>query len=71
MWVYGEDEGAPVEAAVAAAERFLDGVSDEDRKAAVKGDVETDDEFRAWSNPELYVNPGTSSAHIQGIRVGI
>lgn len=59
VWMYGEDEGAPVEAAVEAAEKFLDGISAKDRKEVVKGDVETDDEFRAWSNPELYVNPGT------------
>ncbi|GHJ86199.1 hypothetical protein NliqN6_2601 [Naganishia liquefaciens] len=58
VWVYGEDEGAPVEAAVEAAEKFLEGISAKDRKEVVKGDVETDDEFRAWSNPELYVNPG-------------
>lgn len=58
IWVYKEDEGAPVEVAVAAAKAFLEGISEEDRKEVVKGDVETDDEFRAWSNPELYVNPG-------------
>ncbi|KAI5455344.1 hypothetical protein NCC49_000158 [Naganishia albida] len=58
VWVYAEDEGAPVGDAVEAAERFLKEIPDQERKAVQKGDVETDDEFRAWSNPELYVNPG-------------
>lgn len=68
VWVYGEDEGAPVEAAVEATQRFLEGISEKDRRAVVKGDVETDDEFRAWSNPELYVNPGTYPLCTGGVR---
>ncbi|GAA6046603.1 hypothetical protein JCM3770_006233 [Rhodotorula araucariae] len=55
---YEDDEGAPVEAAVQAVDRLLGGLPAELRKEVVKGDVETDDEFRAWSNPELYVNEG-------------
>ncbi|TNY21995.1 hypothetical protein DMC30DRAFT_175761 [Rhodotorula diobovata] len=57
---YDEDEGAPVEAAAEAVNRLLDSdaLSPELRQEVVKGDVETDDEFRAWSNPELYVNEG-------------
>ncbi|BGO94600.1 hypothetical protein NBRC10512_004972 [Rhodotorula toruloides] len=55
---YEEDEGAPVEAAVHAVNRLLDALPADLRKEVVKGDVATDDEFRAWSNPELYVNPG-------------
>lgn len=59
---YDEDEGAPVEAAAEAVNRLLDSdaLSPELRQEVVKGDVETDDEFRAWSNPELYVNEGAS-----------
>ena len=55
---YEADEGAPVQDAVRAVEAFLDGVPESLRSEAIKGDVEKDDEFRAWSNPELYVNPG-------------
>lgn len=55
---YAEDEGAPVEEAVKAAEALFRGVSDEERKAVQFGDIETDDMFRIWSNPELYMNPG-------------
>ena len=55
---YEADEGAPVEDAVRAVEAFLDAVPESLRSEAIKGDVEKDDEFRAWSNPELYVNPG-------------
>ncbi|GAA5854789.1 hypothetical protein JCM8547_004072 [Rhodosporidiobolus lusitaniae] len=55
---YEDDEGAPVEAAVEAVEQFLAVLSKEDMAAVIKGDIEEDDEFRMWSNPELYVNPG-------------
>ncbi|KAL7420653.1 hypothetical protein Q5752_004604 [Cryptotrichosporon argae] len=58
IFTYAADEGAPVEEAVAAVERLLEALSKEDKDEVIKGDVETDDEFRAWSNPELYVNPG-------------
>ncbi|WWC61520.1 uncharacterized protein I303_104104 [Kwoniella dejecticola CBS 10117] len=55
---YQQDEGAPVEQAVEAVDKLL-GVLSADLKASViKGDVAIDDEFRAWSNPELYVNQG-------------
>jgi hypothetical protein len=47
-----------VEEAVRAVEKLLEVLSEEDKAEVIKGDVETDDEFRAWSNPELYVNPG-------------
>jgi hypothetical protein len=55
---YGKDEGAPVEAAAEAVDALLDALSEKDKNEVIKGDVETDDEFRAWSNPELYVNEG-------------
>ncbi|WVQ61879.1 uncharacterized protein L199_000012 [Kwoniella botswanensis] len=55
---YHQDEGAPVEEAVKAVEMLLDSLPEELRSEAIKGDVRDDDEFRAWSNPELYVNEG-------------
>ena len=58
---YEEDEGAPVAEACEAVEKLLEGLSPDERKEVIKGDVQDDDEFRAWSNPELYVNPGESS----------
>lgn len=57
---YAPDEGAPVEAAVASVQALLDSLSDDLKEAVIRGDVETDDDFRAWSNPELYVNEGES-----------
>lgn len=56
---YDEDEGAPVERAVEAVNALLKGITEEERKAVQFGQVETDDVFRIWSNPELYVNPGS------------
>jgi len=56
---YQEDEGAPVASACDAVNRLLDSLDDAERDAVVRGDVREDDEFRAWSNPELYVNPGS------------
>ncbi|OXH32643.1 hypothetical protein J008_03236 [Cryptococcus neoformans] len=58
IFQYAEDEGAPVEAAVAAVNKLLDSLPQELKDECIKGDVETNDEFRAWSNPEFYVNPG-------------
>ncbi|WRT64445.1 uncharacterized protein IL334_001377 [Kwoniella shivajii] len=55
---YEQDEGAPVEATVRAVQRLLDAIPEDTKKSLIKGDVTTDDEFRAWSNPELYVNAG-------------
>ncbi|KAK7529146.1 uncharacterized protein J3D65DRAFT_643144 [Phyllosticta citribraziliensis] len=54
---YSDDEGAPVEAATAAANALLGQLSDEERSRTVYASVE-DDAIRLWSNPELYVNPG-------------
>ncbi|ORY73628.1 hypothetical protein BCR35DRAFT_322010 [Leucosporidium creatinivorum] len=55
---YAADEGAPVGAAVASVQALLASLSDDLKDAVVRGDVESDDDFRAWSNPELYVNEG-------------
>lgn len=66
IFQYAEDEGAPVEAAVAAVNKLLDSLPQELKDECIKGDVETNDEFRAWSNPEFYVNPGNSLLMIFG-----
>lgn len=55
---YSLDEGAPVEEACKAVEDLLRSLDSEERSEVIKGDVGEDDEFRAWSNPELYINPG-------------
>lgn len=58
VWKYEQDEGAPIEAAMEATNKLLGILSSEEKRAVIKGDVAVDDEFRAWSNPELYMNPG-------------
>jgi len=58
LFVYAADEGAPVAEAVAATKALLAKLPDDVKAEVIKGDVADDDEFRAWSNPELYVNPG-------------
>ncbi len=55
--VYGEDEGAPVEAMTQAALRIMSTMSEEETSHTVFDSVEAD-EVRQWSNPEFYVNPG-------------
>jgi hypothetical protein len=54
---YAEDEGAPTEEVIVKTKLLMDVLSVEQRKQVQFGDV-SDDEFRLWSNPELYVNPG-------------
>lgn len=61
LYEYAEDEGAPTEEAIAKTEALMKVLSEEQKEAVHCGDV-TDDEFRLWSNPELYVNPGMISA---------
>lgn len=58
MFRYQVDEGAPVHEACEAVDKLLAHLSENDKAEVVRGDVADDDEFRAWSNPELYVNPG-------------
>jgi len=60
IYSYAEDEGAPTEEAVTKAEALLSALSEEKSKRVKCGEVE-DDDFRLWSNPELYVNPGLST----------
>lgn len=55
---YEEDEGAPVEQVCNAVNSLLDILNPEHRDIVVFGDVREDEEFRIWSNPELYVNQG-------------
>lgn len=60
LFEYGADEGAPVAAAVDAVNALLAALPEDVKNEVIRGDVGDDDEFRAWSNPELYVNPGES-----------
>lgn len=57
LYKYADDEGAPTEDVIAKIGELLRLLSENQRKAVQFGDV-TDDEFRLWSNPELYMNPG-------------
>ena len=57
VYEYAQDEGAPVESMVSAAEGLLGMLESGQRKEVQFEGVEVD-EFRLWSNPELYVNPG-------------
>ena len=58
VYEYAEDEGAPVEAMVSAADGLLGVLAEEQRREVMFQGMEAD-EFRLWSNPELYVNPGS------------
>ncbi|ESZ94311.1 hypothetical protein SBOR_5307 [Sclerotinia borealis F-4128] len=57
LYKYADDEGAPTEEVIAKTEEFLNILNEDQRKEVQFGDV-TNDEFRLWSNPELYMNPG-------------
>ncbi|OCK76556.1 hypothetical protein K432DRAFT_385369 [Lepidopterella palustris CBS 459.81] len=57
LYHYAEDEGAPIEKMVEAAAELIGLLSREQRSSTVFESVDVD-EFRLWSNPELYVNPG-------------
>lgn len=57
IYEYAEDEGAPTEEVAKKVEELLGVLSEEQREVVTCGEV-TDDEFRLWSNPELYMNPG-------------
>ncbi|KAJ7510689.1 hypothetical protein B0H11DRAFT_2183509 [Mycena galericulata] len=57
LYDYGDDEGAPVEAMVDAANALLGILTPDQRKEVLKESVD-EDEFRWWSNPEFYLNPG-------------
>lgn len=57
LYVYAEDEGAPTEEVIAEVEELMKVLSEEQKNEVQCGEV-TDDEFRLWSNPELYMNPG-------------
>lgn len=57
LYNYAKDESAPTEKVIAKTEALLNILSAEQKKAVQFGDV-TDDDFRLWSNPELYMNPG-------------
>ena len=57
VYNYAADEGAPIDAMVKAANNLLEIITPEQKAEVCKPSVD-DDEFRVWSNPELYVNPG-------------
>ncbi|QSZ35959.1 hypothetical protein DSL72_007081 [Monilinia vaccinii-corymbosi] len=57
LYKYADDEGAPTGEVIEKTEELLKLLSEDQKKAVQLRDV-TDDEFRLWSNPELYVNPG-------------
>lgn len=58
LYKYAEDEGAPTEEVISKVEDFWKVLNEDQKKAVQFADVR-DDEFRLWSNPELYMNPGT------------
>jgi hypothetical protein len=62
LYNYAEDEGAPTEEVIARTADLLKILSDEQKDQVYCGEV-TDDDFRLWSNPELYMNPGAYFAH--------
>ncbi|KAI5474554.1 putative gtp binding protein and negative regulator of the ran tc4 gtpase cycle gtr1p protein [Pseudohyphozyma bogoriensis] len=75
LFVYGEDEGSPTGEMVEAAEKLLAGLSEKELDAVNCGSL-MGDEFRIWSNPELYVNPGgirldESSSEVQDLIHGL
>ena len=57
LYTYAADEGAPTEEVIGKVRELLDILNEEEKKSVQFGEV-TDDEFRLWSNPELYMNPG-------------
>lgn len=59
VYQYSSDDGAPTAKVIEKVKSLLSILSEDEKKAVQFGDV-TDDEFRLWSNPELYVNPGKS-----------
>lgn len=58
FYKYAENEGAPTELVAGNVESLLNILSEAQKKEVCCGEV-TDDKFRLWSNPELYMNPGT------------
>lgn len=57
VYRYADDEGAPTEDVAEKVRNLLNLLSPEQMTAVECGDVRND-EFRLWSNPELYVNAG-------------
>ena len=57
VYHYASDEGAPTETVLESVQALISMLPKEVKERVMCGEVE-DDEFRLWSNPELYVNPG-------------
>ena len=55
-----------MEQAVEAVKALWSKLNKEEKKEVRMGDVRTDEAFRVWSNPELYVNPGESQGRWLG-----
>lgn len=60
LWEFAEDEGAPTAEVVEKVVELMGLLTDGQRDEVHCGEV-MDDDFRLWSNPELYVNPGMFS----------
>lgn len=60
VYEYAKDEGAPTKEVITEVQRLMEVLSEEQKKEVMYGEVD-DDEFRLWSNPELYMNPGIFS----------
>jgi hypothetical protein len=63
IYNYAENEGAQTKEVMVKVEALLSMLPEEARKQVNCGEIE-DDDFRLWSNPELYVNPGRSYQYI-------
>ena len=57
LYHYAEDEGAPIGKIMEATTALLSLLSPNQKSSTIFESVDAD-EFRLWSNPELYMNPG-------------
>jgi hypothetical protein len=61
VYSYAADEGAPVDAMVEKAEALFAVLDERQRSDLKRGSPDVSNaEFRLWSNPEVYINPGIS-----------
>jgi len=58
LYNYADDEGAPTKEVSEKCKALWELLSEKEKEAVYCGEV-TDDRIRLWSNPELYMNPGT------------
>jgi hypothetical protein len=62
LFQYAPNEGAPTTRIVKSTKRLISILSPDQIKTTMFDSVD-DDYMRIWSNPEFYVNPGTSRVH--------